>query len=78
MERLQFLDKRFRMTPVPEPNGDGKEIAVPVTDAFLSLQDDKLALEENAHWTSLLEGKGLQEMPFSTGHFTRSKPGNRT
>ena len=76
LERLAFLDKRFRMTPVLDSNQDGKEIAVPITDECLNLLSNKSAWKENSSWTSLLKGNGQQEMPFSTSQFA-SKPRKR-
>ena len=73
MEKLKFLDKRFRMTPVSPPADDGKEISVPVNDAFLRIQDDDTALKDHASWVSLLEGRGKQEMPFSSSQFAKAK-----
>jgi hypothetical protein len=75
MEKLNFLDKRYRMTPVSDESvEDGKEIAVPITEDFLHLLSNETALkEEFDSWISLLEGSGRQEMPFSTSQFANAK-----
>jgi hypothetical protein len=72
LERHSFLDRRFRMTPARSALD---QVAVPVTDSFLSLVvgGEFKSNAEYHHWSLLVEGQGTQEMPFSTSQFAKKK-----
>ena len=84
LEKLSFLDKRFRMTPVTSTaipsssdNAAGKEIAVPITNECMNVLASANASnstdEHLLSWVALVEGTGKQEMPFSTSQFARKR-----
>lgn len=73
LEKLNLLDKRFRMIPVDGfEEESGKEIAVPITEDCLHLLSNANS-KKSMEWASLVEGMGQQEMPFSTSQFARKK-----
>lgn len=73
LEKLSYLDKRFRMTPVDGlEEQNGKEIAAPITEECLRLLSNANSTK-SMEWASLVEGMGQQEMPFSTSQFARKK-----
>lgn len=78
LERLQFLDKRFRMTPVERGEGNNV-IAAPITEPCLRLLSnvgDSSLNDEHASWMSLVKGTGTEEMPWSTSQFAKKNKKN--
>lgn len=86
LERLDMLDKRFRMTPVIIGQNEDQEdssaisvIAVPITLAcHLVLAahtggGSTSSISEHALWLSLVEGTGDENMPLSTSQFAKKK-----
>jgi hypothetical protein len=76
LEEASLLDKRFRMTKAATNEDEALRdcIAVPITEVCSSIMMNERS--QQPAWISLVEGRGRQPVPFSTGTFAGNKVKN--